>query len=266
MVNESERQQLPVYIVSDATGITAERVINAVLVQFKATVEPIYERLPFVKSEEEIRSVFRTAQAQGGIIIYSLASEQLRSMMAEERRRSEILTIDLLGPLLDQVGKLMNAVPALRPGLMERYGDESYKLTQAIHYTIKHDDGQNPTGIMEADLLILGVSRTSKTPTSFFLACHHNLKVANVPIIKDIEPPHQVFAAGCRKIGFVITPSRLAFLRTKRFKDDALPTYTDKKSIIGELKYCKDLYRRIPGIQIIDVSNTPIEEVANRIV
>ena len=260
------RRRAPVYILSDATGITAERVINAALVQFQEAVAPEYRRFPFIKSKQEIKEVMASAEADQGIVIYSLAQADLRTSAKEEQRRSSAYTIDLLGPLLDQIGKRLNAVPSLRPGLMDRYGGDSFNLVQAIHYTLRHDDGQRPEGLHQADMIILGVSRTSKTPTSLFLACHHNLKVANVPIIRGIEPPEELFTAPGRKIGFTITPARLSFLRRQRFKNGDLPVYTDRKAIAEELKYCQRIYNRIAGLELIDVTNTPIEETANRIV
>lgn len=263
---QSDRRPLFVYIISDATGITAERVINAVLVQFKQGVEPIFERFPFVKQPEEISQALDRAQESGGIVIYSLASDTLRRVMEEQKRLHTVLTIDLLGPLLKQVGGLINLVPAFVPGLMERFGDHSLRLAKSIDFTLKHDDGQNLETINQADLLILGVSRTSKTPTSLYLSCNHNLKVANVPIVMDMEPPEQIFAAGPRRIGFSISAARLAFLRSQRFKADALHEYTDKQTIQKELRFCQQVFQRIPGLQIVDVTNVSIEEVANRII
>lgn len=261
----SDRKRLYVYIISDATGITAERVINAVLVQFKRGVEPVFERYPFVKTAEEISRALTQAEEKGGILIYSLASDALRKAIQEQKRHHSVMAIDLLGPLLKRVGTLMNLVPAFRPGLMERFGDHSLRLAKSIDFTLKHDDGQNLDTIDEADLLILGVSRTSKTPTSLYLSCNHNLKVANVPIVMDIEPPSQIFNVGCRRIGFNISPARLAFLRSQRFKNEVLHEYSDKKRIQAELLFCGQVFQRIPGLQTVDVTNVSIEEVANRI-
>ena len=261
----SDRRRLYVYIISDATGITAERVINAVLVQFKQGVDPVFERYPFVENADEIHEALDRAEEKGGILIYSLASDALRKAIQEQKREHSVMAIDLLGPLLKQVGTLINLAPALRPGLMERFGDHSLRLAGSIDFTLKHDDGQNLDTIDQADLLILGVSRTSKTPTSLYLSCNHNLKVANVPIVMGIEPPPQIFNVACRRIGFHISAARLAFLRSQRFTDEALHEYTDRNTIREELHFCQQVYQRIPGLQTVDVTNVSIEEVANRI-
>lgn len=259
-------RKVGVYIISDATGITAERVINAVLVQFKASVEPKFERFPQVKTAEEIGAIMAKAQEAGGIVIYSLAADHLRKAIRHAGRTGKVLTIDLLGPLLKRVGALMNAVPALRPGLMDRFGDRSLSLARSIDFTLSHDDGQNLQDLAQADLVILGVSRTSKTPTSLYLSCNHALKVANVPIVQGLDPPPEVFQVACRRVGFIISPARLAFLRRGRFKDQAPPEYVDQRAIALELNHCRRVFQRIPDLEIIDVTNIPIEEVANRIV
>ena len=229
-------------------------------------MEPRFERFPYVKTAGEIAAIMAKAQEAGGIVIYSLAADDLRKAVHYDRRTNKVLTIDLLGPLFKRVGALMNAVPALRPGLMDRFGDRSLRLAQSIDFTLRHDDGQNIQDLAQADLVILGVSRTSKTPTSLYLSCNHDLKVANVPIVQGLEPPREVFGAACRRVGFIISPARLAFLRRGRFKDQAPPEYVDQKAIAQELNHCRRVYQRIPNLEIIDVTNIPIEEVANRIV
>jgi len=261
----SNLKKVHVFIISDATGITAERVISAVLVQF-TEIEPVFERFPFTKSVEEIREVLAKARQASGIVIYSLASEKLRGYLTKERRKAKILSIDVLGPLLKQVGNLFQLVPALQPGLLGVIGEASIRLANAIDFTLRHDDGQEMETLEEADLLILGPSRTSKTPTSLYVSCNHNLKVANVPLILGVEPPAQVFAASCRRIGFTISAEKLAFIRQKRFKAEAPPEYTDMDHIRREMEHCRQVYRRIPGLQLIDVTNTSIEEIANRII
>lgn len=258
-------KKVHVFIISDATGITSERVISAVLVQFKE-IEPVFERFPFTKSVAEIQEVLAKAKQAGGIVIYSLTSEELRDYLAKERRKTNILTIDVLGPLLKQVGNLFQMVPALQPGLLGKIDEASLRLANAIDFTLRHDDGQALETLSEADLLILGPSRTSKTPTSLYVSCNHNLKVANVPLILDVEPPAQVFAVACRRIGFTISAEKLVFIRQRRFKAEAPLKYTDLDYIRRELEYSRQIYRRLPGLQLIDVTNTSIEEIANRII
>ncbi|MEW6410292.1 MAG: pyruvate, water dikinase regulatory protein [Nitrospirota bacterium] len=259
------KKEVHVFIVSDATGMTAEMVISAVLVQFKE-IKPIFKRFPYIKTKEQIKTILIKAEAVQGIVIYSLVSHELRRWINKEKRKMGIYTIDLLGPLLDRIGKLWNMIPILKPGLLRGIGEESLRLAESIDFTLKHDDGQGLETVEKADLIILGVSRTSKTPTSLYLSCNNGLKVANVPIILDMKPPDKVLTIKIQKVGFTISPERLVFLRQKRLKYAGLTDYTDITYIKKELGYSHRIFNQIKGLQVIDVTNSSIEELANKII
>lgn len=262
---ESGRKYIHVLIVSDATGITAERVISAALVQFEE-IRPIYRKYAHIHTKEQIDEILREAEQHHAILIYSLVSNDLRSYIAGQKRNSNFYTIDLLGPLLKRIGRQLNVIPVSRPGLYKGGTEESLRLSESIDFTLKHDDGLNVETIYDADLIILGVSRTSKTPTSLYLSCNNNLKVANIPIIPDEKPPEQLFTAQTRKVGFSINPEKLAVIRQKRFSFDEPGSYTNIKSIRQEVLYSYKIFRKIPGLQVIDVTNRSIEEIAEQIV
>ncbi len=259
------RKKVHVFIVSDATGITAEMVISAVLVQFKE-IEPTFKKFPYIKTKEQINAILTQAEAVKGIVIYSLVSQELRVWIRREKRKMDIYTIDLLGPLLDRMRKLWNLNPLLSPGLLRGIGEESILLAESIDFTLKHDDGQGIDTLDKADLIIIGVSRTSKTPTSLYLSCNNDLKVANVAIIQDMKPPNKVFTLKIPKIGFTISPERLAFIRQKRLKYAGSTDYTDLTQIKKELEYSHRIFTQIKGLQTIDVTNSSIEEIANKII
>src|SRR4030042_4077865 len=207
------KKKVHVFIVSDATGMTAEMVISAVLVQFKE-IKPVFKRFPYIKTKEQIRTILEKAEAVNGIVIYSLVLQELRTWIRKEERKMNIHTIDLLGPFLERIGKLWNLIPSLRPGLLRGIGEESFRLAESIDFTLRHDDGQGLETLENADLVIIGVSRTSKTPTSLYLSCNNNLKVANVPVIEEMKPPEKVFTLNnIQKVGLTIAPERLAFIR-----------------------------------------------------
>ncbi len=258
------KKKVHIFIISDSTGMTAEMVINAVLVQFKE-IKPVYKKFPFVKTKEEVRTILSQAHWLQGIVIYSLVSPELRARVRREKRTMDIYAIDLLGPILDRLRKQWNLLPLLEPGLLRGIGEESLRLAESIDFTLKHDDGQGVDTLGKADLIILGVSRTSKTPTSLYLSCNQGLKVANVPIIPGIMLPAKVFTLKNQKIGFTIEPDRLAFIRRRRMKYGEAPDYLDISHIKEELDYSEQMYTRIPGLQIIDVSHSSIEEVSGRI-
>ncbi|MBM4136544.1 MAG: phosphoenolpyruvate synthase regulatory protein, partial [Nitrospira sp.] len=120
--------------------------------------------------------------------------------------------------------------------------------------------------VENADLIFLGVSRTSKTPTSLYLSCNNNLKVANIPIIEGIKPPDKVFKLDIQKVGLTIAPERLAFIRERRMKYAGATDYLDITHIEKELEYCHRIFNQIKGLQVIDVTNSSIEEVANKVI
>lgn len=261
---KSSKKTVYVFIVSDSTGLTAEMVINAVLVQFK-DIKPIFKKFPYIKTKEQIKAILTKAEEVQGIVIYSLVLQELRNWLRTEKRKINVYTIDLLGPIIDRIGRLWNLNPELRPGLLRGIGEESIRLAESIDFTLKHDDAQGIETLNKADLILLGVSRTSKTPTSLYLSCNNNLKVANVPIILGIKLPNQVLKAKIQRVGFTISPERLAFIRQKRLKYTELPDYTDITQIRKELEYSHRIFSQIKGLQIIDVTNSSIEEIANKV-
>jgi regulator of PEP synthase PpsR (kinase-PPPase family) len=259
-----QKKHVHVFIVSDATGMTAEMVISAVLVQFKE-IEPIFKKFPYIKTKEQIKAILTQAEAVEGIVIYSIVSQELRSWIRKEKRKMNVFAVDLLGPLLDRIGRMWNLIPTFNPGILRRVGEESIRLAESIDFTLRHDDGQGIDTVEYADLLIVGVSRTSKTPTSLYLSCNNNLKVANVPIIENIKPPDKIFKLKMHKVGLTIAPERLAFIRERRLKYAGATDYLDITHIKKELEYCHRIFNQIKGLQIIDVTNSSIEEIANKI-
>lgn len=259
------RKKVHVFIISDATGMTAEMVISAVLVQFRE-IAPVFKKFPYITTKDQIQAVMEQAAAVKGIVIYSLVSQELRSQVRREKRKRGVFAIDVLGPLLDRIGKMWNLMPAFSPGILRRVGEESIRLAESIDFTLRHDDGQGVETIEHADITLFGVSRTSKTPTSLYLSCNYNLKVANVPIIEDMTPPAAVFTLPGQKVGLTIAPERLAFIREKRLKYAGNTDYLDISHIKREIEYSRRIFNQIKGLQVIDVTHSSIEEVSNKII
>jgi regulator of PEP synthase PpsR (kinase-PPPase family) len=258
------KKKVNVFIVSDATGITAEMVAGAALVQFRQ-IEPIFKRFSNVKTEEQIKDILENAEKLEAFVIYSLVSQDLRRFFRTEKKKRNVRAMDLLGPLLRRMVKIWNVVPLLRPGIFKGIDEESAHLAESINFTMKHDDGQRIDTLHKADIIILGISRTSKTPTSLYISCNYNLKVANFPIITGERPPKTVFTSHQRKVGFTISPARVAFLRQERLKYLESTDYTDIESIRRELKYSQKIFRDIKGLKVLDVTNKSIEEIATEI-
>ncbi|MFH1681696.1 MAG: pyruvate, water dikinase regulatory protein [Candidatus Eisenbacteria bacterium] len=263
----SRRAPLSIYVVSDATGTTAEAVARSVLVQFQRA-PAIVRRFPFVRTEEQIEEIVEGAPAGNCIIVFTLVSPDLAARLSARSGEKGIDAIDVIGPLLGILRGRIRHAPSMRPGAFRHEDEETYKVTEAIHYTLRHDDGQGLDTLGDADLLILGASRTGKTPTSIFLSCR-KLKVANIPIINGIAPPDPVFELPIKKVGFRMSLERLLELRAQRVEKlpiTALRGYQGRSNVFEELEYCEKIYKKVPGIKTIDVTNRSIEETSEWIV
>jgi regulator of PEP synthase PpsR (kinase-PPPase family) len=257
-----QRIPLHVFVVSDATGRTAESVVKAVLVQFP-DIEPRVSRFQNIRTQERILEILDQAQAVSAIVIYSFVSEALRLFIRKEGKRRDLILFDLLGPLISKVHTLFNLMPVSKPGLITHIHEESLRIADAINFTLNHDDGLGLDTIDEADLIILGVSRTSKTPTSFYVACNHHLKVANVPILPGRDIPEKIYQLSKLKVGFTISPERLGMLRKRRGK--YLTDYADIRGVSREVLHSEDIFRRLHQIRVIDINDLSIEEIASKI-
>jgi regulator of PEP synthase PpsR (kinase-PPPase family) len=261
----SKEKKVNVFIVSDATGITAERVISAALVQFQE-IKPVFKRFPNIQALKQIDNLLAEAEKLDAIVIYSLVAEDMREHFRRERRKKNVYAIDLLGPLIRRIGGMWNVIPTARPGMYKGIDQESIRLAESIDFTLKHDDGQNLETINDADIIILGISRTSKTPTSLYLSCNYNLKVANFPIIPGEEPPEGILKGRARKVGLTISPAKVAIIRKSRLRYTGSNDYSDIECIKRELLYSHKIFRQVHGLQLIDVTNSSIEEISDKIV
>jgi regulator of PEP synthase PpsR (kinase-PPPase family) len=261
------RNYLYAHIISDATGIAAERVARAALVQFHKRYETTFVRHAFLKTNKQLSRVIDIAEKQNGVVAYSVVHNSLRQWLDYERGRRSIPIVDILGPLLEEVGKRYGMKPVLDRALLRRVlGDASFSLAESIDYTLRHDDGMGWETLGKADIILMGVSRTSKTPTSLYISCNHNQKVANIPLVLGVKPPSKVFQLKQPHIvGLTISPDKLVLIRRRRFKDTVVGGYTDPYTITRELAYAQEIFSRIKRIRVIDVTDRPIEEAASMI-
>ncbi|MBO8156056.1 MAG: kinase/pyrophosphorylase [Bacillaceae bacterium] len=253
-----------VYVVSDSVGETAELVMKASLSQFNDGNFEI-RRIPYVDDQETIIEAIQLAKDNNAIVGFTLVKPELRSFMKEESRKQSVKSIDILGPMLEVMEKHFNKTPRLEPGLVHKLDEDYFKRVEAVEFAVKYDDGRDPRGIMRADIILIGVSRTSKTPLSQYLA-HKRLKVANVPIVPEVEPPEELFKVDPTKcIGLRINPDKLNHIRKERLRalgldDDA--NYANINRIKEELEFFDRVSEKI-GCKVIDVSNKAVEETAN---
>lgn len=262
MIDDAKKAEYYIYVISDATGETAETVTLAALSQFKKK-DVIISRTGHVRSDDHIRSLVKEAAEVRGLIVHTLVSDRLRSTLKEEAHKYQLLTIDIIGPLLETLSLYLGKSPQAKPGLLHKIDDYYFRRIEAIDFTVKHDDGQNLRTMVDADIVLLGVSRTTKTPLSIYLA-KEGWKVANVPIVLDIPPPQELFFMDQRKIvGLIIDPDKLTNIRKARLRHlgQEMSSYGDLEYIAQELDYCKSMLRKNRW-PFISVTNRAVEEVA----
>ncbi len=255
-----------VYIVSDSIGETAELVAKAAASQFNGG-NVLIRRVPYVNDPQGIVEIVDEAQRQNCIIAFTLVLPELREVLVREADRHHIPTVDIMGPFLDALTLITSGPPKLEPGLVHKLDEEYFRRVEAIEFAVKYDDGKDHRGILRADLVILGVSRTSKTPLSMYLA-HKRIKAANVPLVPEVAPPQEIFNLPPHKaIGLTIKPQQLNVIRTERLKTLGLTSHADYASperILKELEYAEGIMKRV-GCPVIDVTNKAVEETASKV-
>jgi len=255
--------QRMIYLCSDGVGETAEAVAQATIRQF-AGERVRLKRFAPIKDEDEIVQVVSEAAETGGFIAFTLVQPELREMMREEAAKRGVRAVDVLGPMMQAYVDTLGGLPKREPGLLHTLDDDYYKRIEAVEFAVKFDDGKDARGLLQADVILIGVSRTSKTPLSIYLA-HKGLRVANLPLIPEVKPPQELPAATDGLIiGLTMDVSRMAEIRGERLKEMGLPpaaSYASEKRILEELQYADGIMEKV-GCRRIDVTRRSIEETA----
>jgi len=256
-----------IFVVSDGTGKTAEGVVRAALTQFD---DPAVEiaRHGRVRDPGQIRQVVQLARQSKGFIVHTLVSQKMRTLVLTEGRQANVPTIDLMGPMLARLSELLAVQPRSMPGLFNTFDPAYLQRIEAIDYTVRHDDGQNIADLVKAEIVLVGVSRTSKTPLSFYLG-YRGWKVANVPLILGIDPPKELFSLPHKRaVGLVIKPERLAGLRQARAEYMGVGPlgYADLDHIRKEMAFAYEVFEQRRDWPLVDVTTKPIEESAAEVV
>ena len=266
-MKSSRRKSKYIWVISDGSGSTAERVLQASLVQFGNENVKV-ERIPDVRTVEQIERVVNQAAKKKGLVAYTLVDRQLRREIATRANESNVPTVDLLGPLLGTLTTFLASAPESKPGLLGELDHHYFKRIDAVGFTVKHDDGRGLHNLRRADVVIIGVSRTSKTPLSMYLAYNRGLLVANIPIILGMDLPSELFKIDQRRIvGITINPNLLVSLRQTRLAQLAHAdiNYGEARHVIEELKYSHQIFRKNPKWPVIDITGKAIEEMANEV-
>jgi len=262
-----QNSKLPViYILSDSIGETGEILVQAAMSQFEVAHIEI-RRKPYIKSTEQIHVILNEAAQTNSAIIYTLVRLDLKSVLESKAKELGLVHVDIMGPVISALSTISHLSPRNEAGLIRKVDEAYFAKINAIEFAVKFDDGKEPRGLLKADIVVTGVSRASKTPLCMYLA-HKGIKAANVPLIKDIPPPPELFQVAPHKvIGLIIKPSLLFEIRRERLRSMGLQqttSYANMERIVEELDYGQRIMRKI-GCPIIDVTNKATEETAAKV-
>jgi regulator of PEP synthase PpsR (kinase-PPPase family) len=258
----SERKVI--YLVGEGTGETITKVARASLAQFSR--ENIEIRTFFmVLDEQEIADIIKQAAQDKALVAFSVVQPPLRDFLVAEATRRGIWAIDVIGDFIVQLSIFLKEKPMAVPGRQYILDEEYHRRIEGINFAVKHDDGKMPEGLKHAELILVGLSRTGKTPLATYLA-NQGWKVANVPLHPDIAAPKQLFQVDQRRVfGLVIGVETLVKLREARLKHLGLAPYAkyaDPVMIADEIEWCKGVFKQNRRWRVLDISNKAIEEAA----
>ncbi len=256
-----------VFIVADGTGETGEKVVKAALTQFR-DIDVAPETFTRVRSKVEIREILETAEADGAFVVYTIIDPEHRDFLQLLAEEKGIECADLIGGLVVKLSTFLGAEPLLTPGIKHQMDAEYFRRIEAVEFAVKSDDGQSLQNLRRADMILVGLSRTSKTPLSMYLA-HKGYRVANVPLVPEIPPPKELFEVDQEKIyALIIDLNSLVRVRHQRLKALGLPPdaeYAAREHIARELRWCREFYARNPTWPVVDTSSRAVEESAAEI-
>lgn len=253
-----------IYVVSDSTGETAERVTRASLLQFPDhSIRVKLERR--LRDRRGLTAVLEKASAEDAMVVFTLVRPELRDHFNERAEELNVRHVDVIGSLISQIGYYLEADPVNIPTVDMPLSPEYFRRVEAIEFAVKSDDGKEPRNLHKADLVLVGVSRTSKTPLSTYLA-GRGLRVANVPLVLGVEPPEELYQLpGFRVVGLTIDVDQLMDIRKQRLQQLGMPAdanYGMREHVKAELEYAHNILRDNPEWIVVDVTNCAIEETA----
>ncbi|WEG73935.1 pyruvate, water dikinase regulatory protein [Vagococcus intermedius] len=261
------KKSIYIYIISDSAGETASKLAQASVAQYEE-LDITFIRKTFVSETAELMEALEGALADEAIIIHTMISKEFIQVANAFCAEHDIFCMDLLSPLVNEISKRSTIEPNRIAGAVHSLNQDYFNRISAMEFAVKYDDGKDPKGFLEADIVLLGVSRTSKTPLSLFLA-NKNLKVANLPLMPQAHIPSQLWDVDPKKIvGLTNNPDILNKIRQERMRAYGLnpdTAYSNIDCINEELKFAADLYKKI-GCVVINVADLSIEETASIII
>lgn len=262
-----ESKHLELFIISDSVGETARKVIEAVLSQFPDLETTIHHH-PFIRTQEDLEKILQKAKKVNGIIIHTLVIDDLSKYTEFFCRNENLRCYDILHTLVTDISELTKMTPTKRAGALHRLDDDYFNRINAIEFAVRYDDGKDPKGLLEADLVLLGISRTSKTPLSMYLA-NKNIRVANLPIVPEANIPDELWKVNPKKIvGLTNDVGVLRDFRRERMLSyglNAETPYSNSERIERELEFATNIYNKLDCF-VINVAKRSIEETSQIII
>jgi [pyruvate, water dikinase]-phosphate phosphotransferase / [pyruvate, water dikinase] kinase len=253
------------FVISDGTGETAVAAVRAAATQFLETFR--VRTFGETRHESQVRRVMERAAADGALVVFTVVNESITRLIRDLALEKGVPAVDLLGPLISALASHFELSPHIRPGILHGFSEDYFRRIEAVEFAVRHDDGANLHTLFQADLVLAGVSRTSKTPLSMYLA-QRGFRTGNVPIVPGIDPPRELLEIDPRKvIGLISDASALLEIRRARIRQlRASPylAYADAEAVDEELRRARELYRR-QGWRVVDITGKAVEEAAARI-
>lgn len=254
------------HLVSDATGETLTALAKAAITQFEG-VEAIQHLWPLIRSTNQLEEVITHIAANPGVVLFTLVGKEVRSELLTACRRLDVPCVSILDPVLHTLGTFLGAESAGLPGRQHMLDAAYFSRIEAMDFTLAHDDGQSTVSLTDADVILVGVSRTSKTPTCLYLA-NRGVRAANVPIVPEQPLPAELLEVeGPLIVGLTAAPDRLVQIRQHRLlelNEGRETSYTDTTAVRDEVRAARQMFER-HGWPIIDVTRRSIEETAAQV-
>lgn len=261
------KDAIDIFVISDSIGDTVHRVADAATSQFGHQKKIEILRFPFITKEATLLEILNDCYEKGGLLLTTLADEKLNLACKAFLEEHPMYHIDVLNPLVTQISQETGWVPAKEAGMLHSLDRDYFSRIEAIEFAVKYDDGKDPNGFLKADLVLLGISRTSKTPLSIFLA-HKGYKVTNLPIVPEAHLPSQLYEVDRDKIvGLMASPEYIRRIRSERVIMMGLSkssNYNRLDRIREELLYFNDLLGQLRA-PLIDIEGKSVEETAQYI-
>ena len=255
-----------IYILSGGIGASGEQLVATVLAQFPdQRVRTVL--VGNIRAEDQVSRALEQARAEGGLVVHTFVDAQMRAYISAEAVRLGVPAVDCMGPIIGWLSEALGRPPLQEPGRYRQLHQAYFHRVSAIEFTMAHDDGVNKEGWPQADAVLVGVSRSGKTPLSVYLAVL-GWKVANIPLTPPIAPPLELFELDPKRvIGLVMDPQQLLvfrMMRQSRLGVGGTTAYTDLESIEDELRWARRVYRR-GGFTLLNMTDKTIELAADEI-